>query len=201
MHKKHRLLQIVRLFQKLRSLEKDGIDPDFEATLDRMFLETVATGEDSWAPSSGTFPYLNENVIEYEDSDDYTENLKKDMTKNKRKERDMSRKSNNSSKRVKKVGGAQRLSHQIDCLCEAVERRSSNIDTCGASIKTAMEHLKAISDLDSMSEIYMFATRLFLNKDKREIIVSITQSRVKLAWLISEKNEHDMADNLMSRLL
>ncbi|MED6183061.1 hypothetical protein PIB30_034605 [Stylosanthes scabra] len=114
----------------------------------------------------------------------------------------MSSKSNNSSKRLKKVGGAQRLSHQIDRLCEAVERRSSNNDTCGASIKIAMEHLEAISDLDPMNEIYMFATRLFLNKDKREIFVSITQSRVKLAWLISEKNEQDMANNLiMSRCL
>ncbi|MED6178144.1 hypothetical protein PIB30_104832, partial [Stylosanthes scabra] len=183
---------------KAKKFRKDGIDLDFEATLDKMFLKTVATGEDSWAPSSGTIP---ENVIESEDSDDYTENLEKDMTKNKRKEREMSHKSNNSSKRVKKVGGAQRLSHQIDRLCEAVERRNSNIDTCGASIKTAMEHLEAILDLDPMSEIYMFATRLFLNKDKREIFISITQSRVNLAWLISEKNEHDMADNLMSRLL
>ncbi|MED6117882.1 hypothetical protein PIB30_114144, partial [Stylosanthes scabra] len=141
---------------KAKKFRKDGIDPDFEATLDRMFLETVATGEDCWAPSSGTVPSPNENVIESEDSDDYTENLEKDMTNNKRKEREMSSKSNNSSKRLKKVGGAQRLSHQIDRLCEAVERRSSNNDTCGASIKTAMEHLEAIPDLDPMSEIYMF---------------------------------------------
>ncbi|MED6136837.1 hypothetical protein PIB30_059487 [Stylosanthes scabra] len=147
-------------------------------------------------------PSPNENVIESEDNDDYTENLEKDMTNNKRRERKMSSKSNNSFKTLKKVGGAQRLSHQIDRLCEAVEPRSSNNDTCGASIKTAMEHLEAIPDLDPMSEIYMFATRLFLNKDKREIFVSITQSRVKLAWLISEKNEQDMTNNLiMSRCL
>ncbi|MED6200995.1 hypothetical protein PIB30_090656, partial [Stylosanthes scabra] len=62
---------------KAKKFRKDGIAPDFEATLDRMFLETVAIEEDCWAPSSSTVPSSIEDVIESEDIDDNAENLKK----------------------------------------------------------------------------------------------------------------------------
>ncbi|RYR39355.1 hypothetical protein Ahy_A09g044861 isoform B [Arachis hypogaea] len=56
--------------------------------------------------------------------------------------------------KAKKVGGAQKLSHQIDRLCEAVERRSSNKnDTLGPSITQAIEELDAIPDIDPLGQI------------------------------------------------
>ncbi|RYR39061.1 hypothetical protein Ahy_A09g044478 [Arachis hypogaea] len=93
------------------------------------------------------------------------------------------------SLKAKKVGGAQKLSHQIDRLCEAVECRSSNKnDTLGPSITQAIEELDAIPDIDPLGQIYMFATRLFLDKDKRELFVALKHKEVKIAWLMNEKN-------------
>ncbi|RYR39356.1 hypothetical protein Ahy_A09g044861 isoform A [Arachis hypogaea] len=34
----------------------------------------------------------------------------------------------------------------------------------------------------------MFATRLFLDKDKRELFVALKHKEVKIAWLMNEKN-------------
>ncbi|MED6221612.1 hypothetical protein PIB30_056476 [Stylosanthes scabra] len=155
------------------------------------------TGEDYWTSSLDTDSSLyddDDNDIESENSDDSAENLEKDMPKNKRKERGISGTSNNTCKRVKKVDREQKLSQQIDRLCEAVERRNSDIiNIRGPSITTAIEHLDALPNLDPMSELYMFATRLFLNRDKRETFIALKQSKVKLAWLKSEKNERNKA--------
>ncbi|KAM2066135.1 hypothetical protein TB1_041946 [Malus domestica] len=46
-------IQINKEYGKLR---KNGISPEMEEKLDRMFSNTVATGEHAWAPSSGVLP-------------------------------------------------------------------------------------------------------------------------------------------------
>ena len=183
---------------KAKKFQKDGIDPDFEATLlDRMFRQTVATGEDAWTPSSGLVPSPNENDTQSEDSED-SDKEPKDTNKKRKREN-----ASNGNTNKKERGWCTKLSHQIDRLCEAVERRSSTkIDTLGPSITLAIEHLDTLPSSDPMGETYMFATRRFMNKDKREkFINALKQPEVKLARLMSEKNEQDKENNLISKIL
>ncbi|KAB2606059.1 hypothetical protein D8674_005776 [Pyrus ussuriensis x Pyrus communis] len=42
--------------QRIWKIAKKGISPEMEEKLDRMFSNTVATGEHAWAPSSGVLP-------------------------------------------------------------------------------------------------------------------------------------------------
>ena len=63
----------MQVVPKAKKFLKNGIDPDFEATLDRMFRQTVATGVDAWTPSSGLVPSPNENDTQSEDSEDSDE--------------------------------------------------------------------------------------------------------------------------------
>ena len=83
-----------------------------------------------------------------------------------------------------------------------MERRSSTkIDTLGPSITLAIEHLDTLPSSDPMGETYMFATRRFMNKDKREkFINALKQPEVKLARLMSEKNEQDKKNSLISKI-
>ncbi|KAK5842559.1 hypothetical protein PVK06_004931 [Gossypium arboreum] len=54
--------------QKFRTL---AIDPEFEGKLDQMFIGVVATGDKTWAPSSGT---LRSEFFEDVDNDILEEN-------------------------------------------------------------------------------------------------------------------------------
>ncbi|RYR25300.1 hypothetical protein Ahy_B02g058988 [Arachis hypogaea] len=96
----------------------------------------------------------------------------------------------NTNKKAKKIRGAQKL------LCEAVERRSSNKnDILGPSITQAIEELDAILGIDPLGQIFVFATRLFLDKDKRELFIALKHKEVKIAWLMNEKNDQKEKEN------
>ncbi|KAL4331398.1 hypothetical protein AHAS_Ahas13G0496100 [Arachis hypogaea] len=188
------------VISKAKKFRKEGIYPDFEATLDRMFQRTAATGEDAWTPSSRIVPSSIEKDTQLEDSEDSDIEPESSVINIKRKRKNFT--NANTYKKAKKVGGAQKLSHQIDRLCEAVERRSSNKnDTLGPSITQAIEELDAIPDIDPLGQIYMFATRLFLDKDKRELFVALKHKEVKIAWLMNEKNvQEEKENNLFTKL-
>ena len=58
----------------MENSEKKGISPEMEDKLDRMFSNTVATGEHAWAPSSGVLPPdTRDESIGQVDSDDSDE--------------------------------------------------------------------------------------------------------------------------------
>ncbi|XP_070672331.1 uncharacterized protein [Malus domestica] len=64
-------IQINKEYGKFR---KNGISPEMEDKLDRMFSNTVATGEHAWAPSSGVLPPdTRDESIGQVDSDDEDE--------------------------------------------------------------------------------------------------------------------------------
>ncbi|XLU60952.1 hypothetical protein S245_020161 [Arachis hypogaea] len=180
---------------KDKKFRKEGIYPDFEATLDRMFQRTAATGENTWTLSSRIVPSSIEKDTQPEDNEDSNIEPESSVINIKRKRK------NFTNKKAKKVGGAQKLSHQIDRLCETVERRNSNKnDTLRPNITQAIEELDTIPDIDPLGQIYMFATRLFLDKDKRELFVALKHKEVKLAWLMNEKNVQEEKENLFTKL-
>ncbi|MFQ6662020.1 hypothetical protein Gotur_029986 [Gossypium turneri] len=98
---------------------------------------------------------------------------------------------NNSSKQI---GGATRLSDQIEKLCNVVDNMSQA--TC--SLAPAMDPYgipQAVIVLDSMSEevpkaspLYFFSLKLLLNKDKRIMFLSINP-KIKALWLKTEIEE------------
>ena len=99
--------------------QKNGIDPESEKKLNLMFMNTVATGEHVWVPSSG-FPLESNDASESlrvestADSDEYIVSDDSKVSKGKR-----------VVVKGNKVGGAAKLSRQLDRLIDAVEKRNT----------------------------------------------------------------------------
>ncbi|MFQ6633480.1 hypothetical protein Gotur_012335, partial [Gossypium turneri] len=113
-------LQVVPEAQKFRT---SGIDPEFEGKLDQMFMGIVATGDKAWAPSSGT---LQTDFFE-----DVTNKIPEMMfklmgtvKKEKNPEISSSHFKTGRKKSSKQIGGAVRLSSQIEKLCNAADNMS-----------------------------------------------------------------------------
>ncbi|GAV78168.1 hypothetical protein CFOL_v3_21636 [Cephalotus follicularis] len=89
-----------------------------------------------------------------------------------------------------KVGGAAKLSNKIDCLNEVLEKRNNPI-----SINQHLPHCSifdVIDAFDNMLEIEtggdmcLFATQLFMVKDKRTMFAALKSPCLKVSWLQCE---------------
>ena len=149
-------------------------------------MNTVATGEHVWVPSSG-FPLESNDASESlrvestADSDEYIVSDDSKGSKGKR----VALKGN-------KVGGAVKLSRQLDRLIDAVEKRNttsnSQNDTSGKEIYKALEVVASLPNIEAGSEVWLFASQLFTDKVKRDLFNEIEDPNVKLKWLNYEKN-------------
>ncbi|XP_062089296.1 L10-interacting MYB domain-containing protein-like [Humulus lupulus] len=182
-----------------------GIEPEVEEKLDRIFMNTVATGEYAWTPSSGIIPSESEkpfNNIEtlheqLESSDDDLEMPNTDRflrEKNNKRLAEPLEKQNKAMKHGKgkmKKTGPLMIFEQIGRLADAVETRSRNIETARKenSITEVMKILNSLPGIEKGSSLYLFATRLFIMKEKREMFASLEEPELMLTWL---KNEHTL---------
>ncbi|KAJ6795290.1 putative L10-interacting MYB domain-containing protein [Iris pallida] len=198
---------------KAKKFRKKGIPPEFEATLDRMYMRTVAVEELTWTTASGeqqesyNSPMDDVNIIV--SGDDSSEDIKANNNNNnnsvaaEKSTTTMDKTPTTPSyvkKRVKKrkeIDGVEKLSQQIDRLCEAVESRGSSTskrpNTAASGITCVMEQLDALSDVQADCGLYLFATRLFMSSEKREMFTAIKKQELKIAWL---KNEHTKQPDL-----
>nr|KJB09685.1 hypothetical protein B456_001G157700 [Gossypium raimondii] len=97
-------------------------------------------------------------------------------------------------KSSKQIGGAARLSSQIEKLCNAAD----NMSQATSSLTPVMDPygiLQAVKVLDSMlgevpkaSPLYFFALKLLLNKDKRIMFLSINP-KIRVLWLKTEMED------------
>ncbi|KAG8484446.1 hypothetical protein CXB51_023783 [Gossypium anomalum] len=133
-------LKVVPEAQKFRT---SGIDPEFEGKLDQMFMGIVATGDKAWALSSSTlrsdiFEDVNNEIPEENEE----ENVRNDVRilndvhisndvhidgngqKKKNPEISSSHFKTGRKKSSKQIGGAARLSSQIEKLCNAADNMS-----------------------------------------------------------------------------
>ncbi|KAL1161905.1 hypothetical protein V6Z11_A07G166200 [Gossypium hirsutum] len=133
-------LKVVPEAQKFRT---SGNDPEFEGKLDQMFMGIVATSDKAWAPSSGTlrsdfFEDVNNEIPEENEE----ENVRNDVDilndvhisndvqiggngqKRKNPEISSSQFKTGRKKSSKQIGGAARLSSQIEKLCNAADNMS-----------------------------------------------------------------------------
>ncbi|KAL4311380.1 hypothetical protein GQ457_01G014020 [Hibiscus cannabinus] len=128
------------------------IDPELEDKLNQMFKGIVATGNKAWAPSSGIMPTdfiehgYNETLeeIEEENEVEVVPMLRHSILKNEKK------------KSSKQIGGAAKLSLQIDKLCNTAE-----------SMSNATSRLNPITDPFGIPKAYKVMN--MSSDDEREI--------------------------------
>ncbi|KAM6593853.1 hypothetical protein CsatA_001556 [Cannabis sativa] len=182
------------------------IDPEVEEKLDRIVMNTVATGEYAWTPSSGIIPSESEKPfndtetlhtqLESSDDDLETPNINGfPREKNNKRSTEPLEKQNkkvrNGKRKMKKTGPIV-IFEQIGRLADVVETRSRNIETARKenSIAEVIKILNSLPRIEKGSDLYLFATRLFIMKEKREIFASLEEPELMLTWL---KNEHTLA--------
>ncbi|KAK9018826.1 hypothetical protein V6N11_033872 [Hibiscus sabdariffa] len=175
-----------------------GIDPELEDKLDQMFKGIVATGDKAWAPSSGIMPTdfiehgYNETLeeIEEENEVEVVPMLRHPILKNEKK------------KSSKQIGGAAKLSLQIDKLCNTAESMSNatsrlNPVTDPFGIPKAYKVLEELSEeVPETSDLYFFALKLIANKDKRTLFLTIPD-RVRVWWLTKEMEDSSKLTSLL----
>ncbi|KAM5568201.1 hypothetical protein ABKV19_015989 [Rosa sericea] len=208
----HSKIQVNPEYAKLR---KKGLNPELEEKLDRMFSNIIATGEHAWAPSCGNLPspksdICKDDVIPLEGSDDSVDftpieiNGGKEGVSRRGKKRltDEAELQAKMEKKPKgpivlgkqKVGGATKLSQQIDRFIDVVENKSAGTlnsvkSAEGYTIAEAMKALESVPYCEPGNPLWLFATRLFLNKEKREMFATMKDDVIKLQWLQYEYAE------------
>lgn len=142
---------------KFNRFQRNGIDPKLEKELYLMFMNTVATGEHVWVPSSG-IPLESNDAFESlrgENTYDSDEYIAFDDSKG------------GKGKRVaikgNKVRGVAKLSRQLDLLIDAIEKRNtttsnSQNDTSGKEIYKALELVASLPNVEAESELWVFAS-------------------------------------------
>ncbi|KAB2622332.1 hypothetical protein D8674_024514 [Pyrus ussuriensis x Pyrus communis] len=163
-------------------IAKKGVSPKMEENLDRMFSNTVATGEHAWAPSSGVLPpETREESIGQIDLDDEEESetmqdLRQATRKGKKKEQ------------LTKENCAAKLCGQIDRLVEVYESRSSanslmRLLHLGSSIAEVIASVAKLLGCEPPSELWLFDTCLFCSAEKQEMFATMKDPKVQLTWL------------------
>lgn len=89
-----------------------------------------------------------------------------------------------------KVGGAARMAHLTERLVSAVESRTPQSTFENPySIQVCMQLLDDLPDVPEGGDLWFFASRLFCDKVKREMFVTI-KAHLRSTWLKNEHVEH-----------
>ncbi|GAV89720.1 hypothetical protein CFOL_v3_33134 [Cephalotus follicularis] len=99
-----------------------------------------------------------------------------------------SRSKKGKKKAREKVGGAVKMAAQIDRLIMVAESQvgsDSSVDNSNYSISVVINILDNLQDIVRGSEVYMFATKLFCVKEKREMFVALGED-LRALWIHSE---------------
>ena len=75
------------------------------------------------------------------------------------------------------------LSNQIKKLVSTVEKKGNIAELPKSSITDVMVDMQSFLDMDTYDDLYIFATKLFEQKSKREIYSLLKNSDEKLKWL------------------
>ncbi|XP_030502501.2 L10-interacting MYB domain-containing protein-like [Cannabis sativa] len=182
-----------------------GIEPEVKEKLDRIFMNTVAIGEHAWTPSSEIIPSESEKPfndtetlheqLESSDDDLETPNIDR-LSKEKISKRSteplekQNKKVKNEKGKMTKTGLVM-IFEQIGRLADAVETRSRNVEIARKknSIAEVLKILNSLPEIEKGSSLYLFATRLFIMKEKREMFASLEEPELMLTWF---KNEYTL---------
>lgn len=172
----------------------DGTDDDESPKVE----VEVVTVDDTQIPRRAMDEHLNEianhcmelNPQPHSESEQQSE---PPQQKKRSPDSDSSHLNKDKEKVPKLVGRVAKLSRQIDRLCSAAESMST---ATSAKLKFEPYNIpEAVRLLDNMeeevpkkSQLYYFATKLFLNKDKRTMFMSLS-SETRAWWLKMEMEE------------
>ena len=82
------------------------------------------------------------------------------------------------------------LTHQISCICDAVElRNSASSLEPRSSIHDVMEHVCTLDGVEKGSNLYLMVARIFQKREKREMFVVMKEPHLQLMFL---KNEAEL---------
>ncbi|KAK2652887.1 hypothetical protein Ddye_012743 [Dipteronia dyeriana] len=179
-------------YRKFRDV---GISPNMMDMYDKMFKGSTAVGNYVMIPSSTILP---KEMVEDLEHDKQTvdrgneEASHGNQDKGKKRTNDESEinkgVTGGSNGKKGKLGGAAKLSKQIDRLVEVVESRSTatsvHRSSQGTSIAEVMEVVATLPGAEKGSQLWWFATELFCSQDKREMFSVMTDSDLKLQFLI-----------------
>ncbi|KAL1060212.1 hypothetical protein V6Z11_1Z116200 [Gossypium hirsutum] len=149
----------------------------------------VATGDKVWAHSSGILRKNEEdmrNDVHILNDVHISNDVQIDGNSQKRKNPKISSShfKIERKKSSKQIGGAARLSSQIDKLCNATSSLTPVMDPYG--IPQAVKVLDSmLEEVPEISLLYFFALKLLLNKDKRIMFLSINPN-IRSLWLKAE---------------
>ncbi|TXG65297.1 hypothetical protein EZV62_006572 [Acer yangbiense] len=195
----HRKLQVHPNAAKFR---KEGIDLATMEKLDRMCKNTIATEDHAWSPSSGVLPSdsSNTDTIQVESTADSEESVPVDVTQdvesvekggNKRminKYNTLGVRDRKGKNVVAREGGKVKTS---TISTKSIATSQVQNDTV-CSITEAMQKLISKTGLKPSDELWLFASRLFSMKDKKEVFSLLEDPEDMLTWLRYEK-EHGLA--------
>ncbi|KAL5577086.1 hypothetical protein UlMin_018785 [Ulmus minor] len=177
-------LSKLQKYPQASKFHKEGIAPEIEEKFDKMFMNTITTGDYTWTPTSGFVPSESgkisiENVSLIESSGDSDENNIQETSKyipSKRSREHLGKQSTRwmkgKEKKKVKVGGVAMLSEQIDRLVDAVKccKSSETSSACNKTheftITQCIEVLKDISRLDK--PLYIFLQLVYFVLKRRE---------------------------------
>ncbi|KAH9770233.1 DDE Tnp4 domain-containing protein [Citrus sinensis] len=165
---------------KVEKFRKEGFNKELEGKLDRMFMNITTTGNKAWTPS-GIIPvddyenFNNDTIFLVEENSDSNKDMQVQYiyqgAKEKKDEKVVGLNST-QAKQIKKekkvdhvgrkVGGATKISQQIECLVEIVENRSSTLinlqkEMNGCSFVYNMYMLDDDQEFDSIISTFMIA--------------------------------------------
>ncbi|GAV87730.1 hypothetical protein CFOL_v3_31156, partial [Cephalotus follicularis] len=178
-----------------------GIHPELKDKLRTMFSTVAASGSFVDAPSSGVAYADDANAVEGVGDSHITDlNLSDDdiaitqappqvpNSQGRKKPKSRSKKGNKKSK--EKVSGATKMTAQIDRLIDLVESESQvgsvpTVEKSNCSIPMVINKLENLEDSFRGSELYMFVTRLFYIREKRETFLALGEDLTSL-WIRSE---------------
>ncbi|OMO49783.1 hypothetical protein CCACVL1_30802 [Corchorus capsularis] len=117
-------------------------------------------------------------------------------------EQDFSQCKNGKKSSTKQVGGAAKLSSQIEKLCAAADTMSqatsqATTDADPYGIPTAIKVLDSLSEeVPKSSQLYFFSLKLMVNKEKRIVFLSISPE-IRVWWLKAEMEESSKFSSLI----
>ncbi|XP_024031770.1 L10-interacting MYB domain-containing protein-like [Morus notabilis] len=202
----HNKLQIHPNAAKFRT---QGIEPEFEDKLNRMFTNTVATGVYAWTPASGQIPCEDDKIAnemispleQLESSGSSDAPIRREMPQDPKKKRpielDEGQKKFKRGKGKDKVGSAAKLSQQIERLVTVVETISTGSSIAQSkgpdySMTRLVEVLESLPGLESGSELYFFTVHLCADTIKIESFFALKRPELQLNWL---KFEHGLGSS------
>ncbi|KAI3458941.1 hypothetical protein Pfo_015604 [Paulownia fortunei] len=181
--------------------------------LTSLFKKGYATGKNAWAPSEGSLPndstgpcqtqssQSEENIIQIDPEvqvEEPNKAAKPNQTKNgvgdtagvrchKR-----ARDEFPPPKHSRKVSSAANMDMYLSRICETVEAMGARSEN---TMQECINILNEMCEVPKGSELYLFACRLFLKKEQRDLFIALGNSELRFLWLQDEKAQYDRTIN------